>query len=568
MRRAIVGLGAPLVVLVLVAGPAAAASGDFRFFGSGYGHGLGLSQWGAYGLATQGWRAPQILTHYYTGTNVERDRTPPRTLRVGLTQGRTSIHMEARGGPVALRVGDARKGKLIGRIPDGDRWTIRPAHGRYKISDRRGRVVGHRTWGSEATNLYATYADHVFVPEGGNDYNRGYLEVNLTSCGGGCSMRLILVAPLEQYLFGVAEVPSSWPREALRAQADAARSYAIAKVERYGQHAGSCNCGLAANTLDQAYAGWDKEHGSMGDRWVAAVRDTAGDVVTYHGAIIQAFYSASSGGFTENNENVWGGAPIPWLRGVCDPGDYAAANPSRTWKVVRTPAEVTSALRSYTGDIGTVRRFSNPDRGISGRVITVRVQGSSGGQVVTGSELRAGLGLRDDRVWFNEDLNVEGAIRELYDRLNCRPGLPASKAMSTAGGSWQAFHDGDIYRNDHADVTVWLSGALNDEYAAQGGPRARLGLPTSKIQPAQAAGCTPSTCGRVDLEHGAIYLGGSTGAHALWGPVLSTYLSQGGDAGSLGLPTTAVQEAVDGSSSATFEHGTITCDGGGACAVG
>jgi SpoIID/LytB domain protein len=409
---------------------------------------------------------------------------------------------------VALRTKDPKRGKLIGRIPDGERWTIRTAHGRYKVLDARDRVVGHRTWGSESSNLYATYADHAFVPEGGNDYNRGYLELNLTSCGGGCSLRLVLVAPLEQYLFGVAEVSSSWPREALRAQAIAARSYAIAKVELYGQHAGSCNCGLVANTLDQAYAGWDKEHGTMGDRWVAAVRDTAGDVVTYHGAAIQAFYSASSGGWTENNENVWGGAPIPWLRGVCDPGDYTAANPSRTWKVTRTAAEVTSALRPYTGDIGTVLRFTNADRGVSGRIVTVRVQGSSGGHTITGSELRAGLGLRDDRVWFDEDLNVEGVIRELYDRLDCRPGLATSKASSIAGGSWQSFADGAIYRNDGVDLTAWLHGPVDDEYVAQGGPRGALGLPTSKLQ-----------------------------------------------------------EAADGSTSASFEHGTIACDASGTCVV-
>jgi SpoIID/LytB domain protein len=254
------------------------------------------------------------------------------------------------------------------------------------------------------------------------------------------------------------------------------------------------------------YAGYDKELEGAG--WVRAVKATSGQVVLYKGSVATAVYSSSSGGYTESNENVWGGTPIPWLRGVCDPGDYTAANPSRTWKVARTAAEVTSALRAFTGDIGTVERFTNADRGVSGRIIAVRVQGSTGGHTITGAELRAGLGLRDDRVWFNEDLNVEGPIRDLYDRVECRPGLAASKAFSVSGGSWQAFDDGAIYRNDGADLTAWLRGALEDRYAAEGGPRGHLGLPTSKMQ-----------------------------------------------------------EAADGSTSASFEHGAIACDAGGACTV-
>ena len=151
-------------------------------------------------------------------------------------------------------------------------------------------------------------------------------------------MRLVLTVDPQHYLYGLGEVPSSWPVSALKTQAIAARTYAFRPP---AQHRAVCDCALYASSYDQVYAGWDKEGGVDGDRWVAAVNQTDGQVVLNGGTTIQAFYMSSSGGYTENNENVWGGTPIDYLRGVCDPGDYTSANPNATWigpsRRVRSP---------------------------------------------------------------------------------------------------------------------------------------------------------------------------------------------------------------------------------------
>ena len=474
-----------LVSDLVAAGPASAGSKAFTFYGSGFGHGVGMSQWGAFGLARQGWNYKKILTHYYSHTRVRKTKKEPRTIRVGLSQSDHEYRIEAEGGPVKIVVDNPKHGTVVGTVPGGKKWRIRTSGSNFEVLTNKGKRVGGKLWGGPNANLYLVYGQggsKVHVPEAGNTYNRGTLELNLYSCGGSCAMRMILDVPLEQYLYGIAEVSNSWPKNALRAQAVAARSYAIAKVAIYGQHSGSCNCGVTAN-IDQAYAGWDKEGSAGGNRWVSAARSTARQVVAYHGKAIQAFYSASSGGFTENNENVWGGTPLPYLRGVCDPGDYVKQNPSRTWRAHFTRKQVTGDLRGYTGNIGTVRRFDNEQRGVSGRIVSVRVRGSHGSHSVSGTELRAALGLQDDRVWINTNREVVGPIRTLYDRLNCAPGLPTSKQVKIAGGKGtaQAFKTGSIYRNEHANVTVWLRGMLLSTYQAHGGPKGKLGLPTSGI---------------------------------------------------------------------------------------
>jgi SpoIID/LytB domain protein len=570
-RNASISLVLALAAALLLPAAGSAAK-SFTFYGSGYGHGLGMSQYGAYGMALDGSAYGGILTHFYSGTHVKKAADPPSILRIGLTQARQKIHVKSISGPTTLRVGNRHNGPLVGEIPSGDEWTVR-VHGKnYRVLDTQGDRVGGRDWGGTATDLFATYESHgarVHVPEGGATYNRGYLEFNLYGCGdGACQMRLILPLEPQGYLYGLAEVPSSWPQAALRAQAVAARTYAFSKAES-SQHRKPCNCALYDSSLDQVYSGWNKENGVDGDLWVDAVDDTDKKVVVYQGNVIQAFYASSSGGYTENNENVWGGAPIPWLRGVCDPGDYTGANPNKVWDETFTAAKLKSSLHPYTGSIGTVKGFANYKRGVSGRIETVKVKGGQGSAVVTGTELRAALGLLDDRVWINKDKNVTGAIRTKYDNLMCAPGLAASPSFKDVGGNHQRFAVGTIYHTDSVKLTVWFRGAIDGEYSAVDGPDGVLGLPlTGLITITGAPGCAGVACRRVTFEDGRIYRKNSVGAFALWGDVLDAYIGEGSAKGDLGFPTSRVVEHGDGSSSATFEHGAIDCpSGGGACMV-
>jgi SpoIID/LytB domain protein len=400
----------------------------------------------------------------------------------------------------------------------------------------------------------------------GFTYAYGFLEFDLIDCADRCVERLTIELPFERYLRGLGEMPSSWPAAALRAQAVGARTFATYKIRRYGLRS-DCDCHLLDGAGDQVYVGWGKEAGPDGTRWVSAVNQTAGEVVTYNGAVIQAFYAASDGGYSENVEDVWhGGNPayaIPYLRGVCDPGEYTSANPWTDWMRSFTASSVSFRLGPYTGGIGTITRFTNVQRGVSGRIVSAVARGTTGSAVVAGSELRSALGLPDGRVWINTDRNIVGAVRGKYDALMCRPGLPRSTVLSLTHGSRQLFEMGGIYRNSQVDLTVWLRGAIHAEYLGAGGAGGRLGLPVSgAVRPAlMHAAQTCSSCRRIVLEGGRIYFKAGLGAHALWGSVLSAYLGHGGAQGELGYPTTRVQR-IDGVSQASFEHGTIACSGG------
>lgn len=565
MRRAATLVVALVVLLAFLPAPVGRAEGGFDFYGSGWGHGLGMSQWGAYGLAKDGWGYRRILTHYYSRTKVTRARKVPSELRIGLTQGRDKIRLAARAGRVKLRVGRPSSSEVVGTIPRGGTWTVRVDSGKYRVLNGDGKLVGGRLWGGPKRHLVALYRStgaRVFVPETGHSYNRGRLEFNIYNCGG-CSLRLIAAVPTERYLYGIAEVPSSWPAAALKAQAVAARTYALAKVARSGQHRPGCNCALFASTADQVYIGWDKEAAAYGEEWVRAVNGTKGEVVTFGGAYIQAFYSASSGGYTENNENVWGGTPIPYLRGVCDPGDYTSSNPRRAWSISMSQSAVTSRLAL---GIGTVKRFTNAKRGVSGRIITVKVVGGSGSAVISGTRLRSSLGLYDDRVWVNSNRNVTGSIRQLYDRLGCAPGLPTSPESSVPGGTKQRFRHGAIYQNRGLDLTAWVRGPIYGKYRGKSEANGVLGLPVApQSKLTKPPVCKRVKCIRARFEGGHIYYREKVGVHELHGRVLKYYLSKDGPEGSLRFPTSDVRSPQDGVFTATFQGGTVTCEQGSPC---
>jgi stage II sporulation protein D len=493
-----------LTSLLVAAAPARAGGGaeqqqakQFRMFGGGWGHGIGLSQWGAFGLAKKGWGAERIVKHYYSGTRVART-TFSNDLRIGLVQGKGSVRLTAQSGPVQLRLGSA-SGSVVATIPSGATWRVIAAGDDHRIVDGDGATVDRV--GGPGNPLFAVYqpnGSRVHVPEASHTYNRGRIELDLYSCNAGdCVMRLVLSIDPQGYLYGLGEVPSSWPMAAMKAQAIAARTYAFTKAST-SQHRPLCDCALYASVNDQVYAGWDKEGGPDGNRWVAAVDETEGKILLDGGQTIQAFYMSSSGGFTENNENVWGGSPIGYLRGVCDPGDYTSANPNATWIETFTTSEVTQDLGL---GIGAVRGFADEVRGVSGRILSVMVKGANGQASISGNALQSALGLNDDRVWINSDRLVTGPIRVKYDRLGCRPGLPRSRQVAVAGGR------------------------------------------------------------RQDFKKGVIYFSSSTGAHELHGAVQDHFQQKGGPSGSLGFPTTDVKRLQNGNLRARFEHGVITCDG-------
>src|SRR4051812_11089424 len=344
MRRRVIRATLPCAVLLAIAwsgvASPASASGGFTFYGSGDGHGIGMSQWGAYGLAKMGWTDDRIIQHFYKGTKVSTSSSLPGRIRVGLTSGRTVVHLRAQGGQVRLWVGHAG-GALIGAIPAGDTWTVQARKHDWGVRRPNGKLVGGHGWGGPNADLLVTYQDQgsrVFVPEAdaiwyhGFSYKRGSIEMNLTSCGdgNGCVERVIARLDFEDYLLGLGEVPASWPMAAMQAQAIAARSYAAYDMKHYALRS-DCNCDLTDGASDQTYIGYNREAGPDGNRWVKAVRSTAHQVASYGGNVIQAFYAASDGGHTDSVQDVWhGGDPAPklsWVPGGCDPGEGRECQP-------------------------------------------------------------------------------------------------------------------------------------------------------------------------------------------------------------------------------------------------
>jgi len=385
---------ATTLALFLVAQPVHGAEEEWEFDGGGWGHGVGLSQFGALGQAQDGRSAAQILSYYYQGTSITSPVpdghwiTQPNGLWVGLVSNTTSVNLTAVGGPLTIcqpagscpPPGPFNPAEFIDvAIDPGELWRFEvdledPSQCRFrKVSPAD--PAGNLGWGPCDAEL--TKADGTGVRFGlnGKQYARGALRFTPSSSG----FHAVVTVSLEQYLYGLAEVPSSWPAEALRAQAIIGRSYAVATAaERGGSNGsgklGSCGCHVRSTTADQAYAGWAKEDpkpGNFGASWVAAVDDTAGHLMVHSQSnyafdIAKAFYSSSNGGASENVEFVWGGAALPWLRSTPDPWSAdPSVNPLARWTVVVPSSRVESAfgwdsvslIELTTGPPGAVARF-------------------------------------------------------------------------------------------------------------------------------------------------------------------------------------------------------------------
>src|SRR5215217_1285517 len=327
-----------------------------------------MSQYGAYGYALEGASYPGILAHYYTGTTLSE--APARPVRVLLqpvdpyirVRGATSVDgTELSSGTtyVARRSGSS----VVVRTAGGRRVGTFSAPARFEGAGEPLRLLGPALNGI-SSGLY-----------------RGAIEV-LPDGGGVTAINAI---DLDDYVRGVVagEMPSSWPLEALKVQAVAARTYALATRKTSGSF------DQYPDTRSQVYRGVSGESVSSD----AAVRDTAGRIVTYSGEPAVTYYFSTSGGHTENVEfSFVGSLSKPWLVGVPDP--YDTVSPYHRWQLTFSAARLDRAL----GAPGRFRRLKVLERGVSPRVVRARVIGSAGSRTVTGPQVRAALGLRD--TWF------------------------------------------------------------------------------------------------------------------------------------------------------------------------
>lgn len=185
---------------------------------------------------------------------------------------------------------------------------------------------------------------------------------------------------LEDYLYSVvgAEAIPSWPKDALKAQAVAARTYAL-----YKRNSGRNQLfDLDTTTATQVYKGLSSEYTTTHQ----AVKETMGEVMTYNNQVILAVFHSSSGGHTENVEDIWV-SPLPYLRGVVD---YDQNSPVFSWSKNVSP----STISRIVGDVGNIRAIIPQKTTPQGRVITMQVVGDRASRSVSGSSLREALDLR------------------------------------------------------------------------------------------------------------------------------------------------------------------------------
>ncbi len=363
-------IGAALLVVlslslygVSAGSPPVAAQQSFTFTGSGYGHGVGMSQWGARGWAAQGSSYADILRWYYTGTTVGWMPTND-DLRVLVAE---------RTGSFTITTSATTNFYAQGTVAGGQTVVASRDQG-YVVLDGGG-FSNHYVAGYVDIPLWSAGGPVTINPVG-YAYQYGAIRISVDPAGG---LRTVIWGlGMQDYLYGLGEMPSSWPIEALKAQATAARTFAQKRIAARG----SLDFDLYGSVLHQSYTGTKFEVPA----WRAAVDQTDDTVVTYGGALIDANYSASSGGHTEHSENVWVAA-VPYLRGVSDPFDGSGGNPNASWTRTYSGAE----LGAWFG-LGTVTSVQvlGP-LGVSGRIdkSTVRLSGTGGTRDVGGASFRS-----------------------------------------------------------------------------------------------------------------------------------------------------------------------------------
>ena len=289
-------------------------------------------------------------------------------LRVALALKVQKVSLSSPGS--ALRITSAKSGRLLnaGKV---SKITVRPHRQGIRINDLVFPVTSVRITSPDGT-----------VSLGGRKY-RGYFIVRSP---GGSLLDAINHVGLESYLRGVvpSEMPVDWPLETLKAQAVAARTYALYRRSLSSEE----DYDLLSDVNDQVYRGTERED----ERSDMAVRQTAGMILTYKNSIARALYHSTSGGRTENGEAVFKGANMPYLKSVwCK---YDRESPSYVWQHSVRFSELQTTLSRYGIRTGKINSVSVRSRTRSSRIKELNVHTSSGRIIIKATEFRKALGTK------------------------------------------------------------------------------------------------------------------------------------------------------------------------------
>ena len=357
---------------------------SFQVQGAGYGHGVGMSQIGARAKAIAGETATAIISYYYKDVAIE-PLDDSKILRVNIGHLLTSAKMATATQDATMQIfsgdiGDAQDVVPLAVVPVKSSLnfsilgsTVLPSvvTGKKTVSIPRNRIFTVRWTGTR----YLPGVDGVISlshTTTTKKYRYGQMQFRAVKAATlGYRIEVTNSVRLsDEYLWGISEVPSSWPEAALQAQAIASRTYAMSKA---GIYRSACDCDLYGEISDQSFLGYAKEiEKGWGQFWKAAVTNTAGLTITQVGKPITAYFGSSTGGLTETAVNAWGTekaftqtvADVSSLDPVLNPRFYR-------WDREITQASVAAAFllpdvvtleivtKNATGTVGTIRATSS-----------------------------------------------------------------------------------------------------------------------------------------------------------------------------------------------------------------
>jgi SpoIID/LytB domain protein len=376
-------------------------SGSITFYGRGYGHGVGMSQYGARGRALAGQDVATILAHYYQGTSLSTI-DPETPIRVRVLSGWKAasdrpLVIYGRKAPWTIDGIDAT-------FPADARLTLRPTiatiDGATSVSWRlqvedSGSIVLERPMNHSFRVRPTMVGGRVELSSKPSSFDTYRRVLRVFPKSTAPTVTVVNELKLETYLRGVvpAEMPSTWPATALEAQAVVARSFAAVRLRP-----GVGKYDVGDDTSWQVY------HGSLAERSSAtdAIATTAGQVVMSGSSIANTLYHSTGGAATENNEDVFVSAsgdpaasPVSYLRGSSDRDpegtSYDAGSPYATWQTATyTITQLSSWLATDSRtSVGTLTGIDLSDRGVSGRLISIKLVGTKATRTVSANLLRS-----------------------------------------------------------------------------------------------------------------------------------------------------------------------------------
>lgn len=366
MRRFAIALA--LISLTLTSQANATPPKSFTFIGAGYGHGVGLSQYGAKGQALEGKTATEILNYYFPEAQV----TPvldSRTISVNVAHQVVNLSL-------AIPAGDyfTIQGEGLIETPIAPDTNLNFAILNNLISGANASAKSWIIkWSNPTSVVTLNYGTTNFL------VSHGYIKLRaVKAIGLGYRIEATNLLRLhDEYLYGIAEVPSSWPAATLQSQVIASRTYALMRMNSIKQ---ACDCHVYNSKYDQAFVGFSKEgEVRYGQLWKAAVDATAVDAdnglaITIDGAPISVFFSSSTGGATQRAIDVWG-TDIPHLVSVPDPWSI---DPAINKNYAKWTKKVSQKAMAKAFGLPDVERYEIVSRTATNSVLFITGFSSSG----------------------------------------------------------------------------------------------------------------------------------------------------------------------------------------------